>query len=227
MILFSILFIQNVFAMNLNPTPFPVFLKEGFSTILEFDEAPTQVVLGDQNLFQIEKLNRSIVLKPLVTYATTNMFVYFKGKNTRLFILTATEEAEPTYYRRFTELVAPAKGASVKSFSSQKYYRSAKVRQYIFDDKKDFLTLDIDISADSTETVRPDWSQVRLKYKSNFMKPSKLWSERREAQKDSKVKARFIFTKPNVPSGLREVFLVIPIKGSQRSFTVPISKRKS
>ena len=101
--LIAILFSQMAFAMNVGPTTFPVFLKEGFSSILEFEEAPTQVVLGDQNLFQIEKLNRSIIIKPLTAYATTNMFVYFKGKETKLFILTASEETEPTYYKKFLD----------------------------------------------------------------------------------------------------------------------------
>src|SRR5436853_130331 len=105
--LILLFFTQTVLAMNLNPTPFPVFLKEGFSSILEFEESPTQVVLGDQNLFQVEKLERSIVIKPLVTYATTNMFVYFKTKETRLFILSSSDDNEPTYFKKFTTLVPP------------------------------------------------------------------------------------------------------------------------
>src|SRR4051794_22875125 len=81
--------------------PFPVFLKSGFSTVLEFEEIPTRVVLGDAQSFQVEKLDKSIVIRTLAPYAVGNMFVYFRSKETQLFILSASEDAEPTYYKKF------------------------------------------------------------------------------------------------------------------------------
>lgn len=222
MILIALFLSQTALAMNVNPTPFPVFLKEGFSSILEFEEAPTQVVLGDQNLFQVEKLERAIVIKPLVPYATTNMFVYFKKKETRLFILTASEDNEPTYLKKFTSLVPPKPTTISTHQATRVYGRKAVVHKSIFDSKKDFLTVDFEISADDSAKITPDWDRIRLKHKDRFVSPSKLWSERREVQRDASIKARLVFTKPNIPFDLRDVSIVVPVKGSTKPFLVSL-----
>ncbi len=219
------LFLSHALASTLGPTTFPVFLKEGFSSILEFEEAPTQVVLGDQNLFQIEKLNRSIIIKPLTAYATTNMFVYFKSKETRLFILKASDDAEPTFYKKFSEIV-PKTLESPKTKVLRKFVKGATLADASFDKKKDFLTVEIELSADSDGKLLPIWDLIRLKHKDRSASPSKLWSERREVQRDSRIKARLIFTKPNIPADLSDVFVVIPIKGQPKALTLDL-RRKS
>ena len=211
---------------SISPTPFPVFLKEGFSSILEFEESPTQVVLGDQNLFQVEKLGRSIVIKPLIPYATTNMFVYFKTKETRLFILTASDDNEPTYFKKFTTVVPPKPVSSVKAVSIRSG-RSALVKNSSFDKKKDYLTVDFEISADSKSKIIPDWDRIRLKYKDRHIEPSKVWSERREVQRDSKIKARLIFTKPNIPLDLKGVSMMIPVKGETKALSANLKASRS
>lgn len=225
--LFTMFLSQMAFAMNIGPTPFPVFLKEGFSSILEFEEAPTQVVLGDKNLFQVEKLERSIVIKPLTSYASTNMFVYFKKKEARLFILTASEDNEPTYFKKFTSPTPSRSAAGPSKKVPRVYRRSAVVNKSAFDKKKDFLTVDFEISADSTAKINPDWDRIRLKHKDRYSTPSKLWSQRREVQRDSSIKARLIFTKPNIPYDLKDVSIVVPIKGSTKPFLVNLKANRS
>lgn len=223
---YILLFISQLsFAMN-PPTPFPVFLKAGFSSILEFEEAPSQVVLGDPSVFQIEKLNRSVVIKPLATYATTNMFVYFKTKETRLFILTASEDAEPTYFKKFTSLIPPA-SAEKKISPTLRFSRGARITHSSFDKKKDYLTVDLELSADSNSILLPNWNEIRMHFKDRFIKPSKVWSERQEVQRDSRLKARLIFTKPNVPLNNKETQIVIPLKDSGKSLTLKFNGSQS
>src|SRR3546814_6334164 len=82
---------------------FVFFFKQKTAYEMRISDWSSDVCSSDL-LFQLEKLNRSIVVKPLAEYATTNMFVYFKGKRARLFILNASEEAEPTYFKRFSDL---------------------------------------------------------------------------------------------------------------------------
>ncbi len=244
MFLLSFLIANAFAAFEPNPTPFPVFLKEGFSSILEFEETPSQVVLGDQNLFQVEKLKSSIVLKPLVPFATTNMFVYFRSKQTRLFILTAAEDVEPTYYRKFSntipELTVPAINEAVPTDKTQKALgnpaslvkhksTSKKKREVIitaakFDQKKDFLTLDLTVSADSNQKLSPAWDLVRLRNKEKVIGPSKLWSERREVQKDSSIKVRLIFMRPNLSTDLKDTRLIVPIKGSTQTLAAELKR---
>ena len=214
----TIVLAQVALAANATPTTFPVFLKEGFSSILEFEEAPSQVVLGDQNLFLVEKLNRSIVIKPLSPYATTNMFVYFKSKETKLFLLTASEEAEPTYYKKFDDEIKKSLDAG-KVAVPVKYSKGLHLKSSDYDSKKDYLTIDFIIAADSSGKLSPSWDLIRIKHKDRIVNPTKVWSERREAQRDSFVKARLIFTKPNIPADFKNVSIIVPIKGISKPFT--------
>jgi hypothetical protein len=225
MFFISVIMSQAIASTTLGPVAFPVFLKEGFSSILEFEEAPTKVVLGDQNLFQIENLDRSIVIKPLMAYAVTNMFVYFKSKETRLFVLSASDDAEPTYFKKFTS-IAPVVQRSKPPTAPKTLQFGARVKSAQFDAKKDYFTLDFEISADSSAKVSPNWDSIRLKYKDRTLGPSKIWSERREVQRDSSTRARLIFTKPNLPADLANVSVEIPLKGSTRSLVLDLGKAK-
>lgn len=222
MALISLLLTQVAFAMSMGPTPFPVFLKEGFSSILEFEEAPTKVVLGDQNLFQVERLDHSIVIKPVTAYATTNMFVYFKNKETRLFILSAAEDNQPTYFKKFTSILLPKNTEQVVGHSVQRS-KGVSVRNASSDSKKDYLTVDFSVRADSSAKLIPDWNNVRLKYKDRYITPSKIWSARREVQRNAIVSARAIFTKPNVPSESKELSIVVPLTGSTITLTAALN----
>jgi hypothetical protein len=208
-------------ASEIPPTPYPVFLRAGYSSILEFDTTPTRVVLGDSQSFQVERLERSIVIKTLVPYASSNLFVYFKATATRLFVLTASEDALPTYYRKFeapTPPKAPSPGVSMRTH----FTRGARLRSARFDREKDYLTIEAEVSADSIAVVRPNWPLVRLRDGTRTLAPLQLWSERKDVQKDSKVRCRFIFAKPNVRRALTGTVLVIPLEGDSRTLTLSL-----
>lgn len=220
--LLILVFVSNqtiAFAAALPPTPFPVFLKSGYSTILEFDEQPSRVVLGDTQSFQVERLEKSLVVKTLTNYASSNMFVYFKDQDTRLFVLTASEDAEPTYFKRFEveKILVKQDYAPSSAKGSTSNRQTTRIVSAQFDNKKDYLTIEVMLAADSKALVKPNWPLVRLVNKGTAIAPFKLWAERRDVQKDSAVKARFIFAKPNLPRDLDGVSLVIPVQGENRS----------
>ena len=54
----------------------------GFCTVLEFSEKPIMVTVGDNSLLQIEvpKNSKNVVVKPLETRGTTNLFVFTKDR---------------------------------------------------------------------------------------------------------------------------------------------------
>lgn len=210
-------------ASSIPPAPFPVFLKAGFSSILEFEEAPSRVVLGDSQNFQVERLEKSLVVKTLSSYAASNMFVYFKEQEPRLFVLTASEDAEPTYYKKFEEIrmpPPPKKELVSNGFTPKQNSKVSRILQASFDVKKDYLTIESLIAADSRTAVRPNWNLVRLTYNGKAIAPFKLWAERKDVQKDATVKARFIFAKPNLSRDLSGVALVIPLLGEVRSISL-------
>lgn len=225
---FAVLFLSSTLSdassdLAAHPVPFPVFLKIGFSSILEFDEAPTRVVLGDSQTFQVERLERSLVLRTLVAYATSNMFVYFKTATPRLFVLTASEDAEPTYFKNLETPKEPApprpvaRRGSIQSKSGVSQIISAK-----FDARKDYLTVEVRIAADSAHLLRPNWNLVRLRHLTTIQAPAKLWAERKDVQKDSTIRARFIFAKPNVPRDLSDSLLIVPIEGQLTPLTLTL-----
>ena len=228
-IIWPVFTITPTFASQVPPSAFPIFLKAGFSSVLEFDETPIRVVLGDGQSFQVEKVDRSLVIRTLAAYAASNMFVYFKGEDPRLFVLTASEDANPTYYKKF-EKDAPLKPVQKVPTSiphlifktEPKIGYTVRVLRADFDTKKDYLTLDCELSSQSKELLKPVWNLVRMTYKSKALTPVKLWSERQNVQKDSHVKFRLIFTKPNVPRDLKGVNLVIPLLGQASAISVSI-----
>lgn len=194
--------------------PFPVFLKAGFSSVLEFDEIPSRIVLGDAQKFQVEKLDHSLVIKTLTPFAATNMFVYFHDVPPRLFVLTASEDAQPTFYKSFTEPPAPPKKTMRVTPTASQGEKGGRLLSAKFDAKKDYLTVDCVVQADSSSLLRPSWSLVRLIYSGTPIAPLKVWAERKDVQKNAAVRARFIFAKPNIPRDLAGTSLVIPLEGS-------------
>jgi len=196
------------------PAPFPVFLKAGFSSVLEFEETPTRIVLGDAQKFQVEKLEHSLVIKTLVPFAATNMFVYFRELEPRLFVLTASEDAQPTFYKSFAAPPAPPKVATITAPPVRSLPRNGRVLSAKFDPKKDYLTIDFALHAEAVGVLRPKWTLARLMFGGTAIAPIKLWADRKEVQKNAEVRARVIFAKPNVPRSLDGVSMVIPLEGS-------------
>lgn len=157
----SLLLFSTAYASNTLLVPFPVFLKLGFSSILEFDSPPTRIVLGDATSFQVERLESSLVVRTLITAGVSNMFVYLKTGEVKLFTLTASDETVPTHLSVFkkTPVAVPNATTSSPAFS---YKKGAKLVSAIFDTKKDFLTVEIVLSADSKESISPRWDWVEL-----------------------------------------------------------------
>lgn len=200
------------------PLSTPVFLKFGFSTIVEFEEAPTEVVIGNSQLFQIEQLRKSIVLRPLMKTATTNVFVYFKKASPRLLVLTASNDVKPTYYKLIRESNLPKVPTQPKAAlplnKNQTSTVGLRVGRIEFRAPHDYLTVDVTITANSSREISPRWDLARLNSRDRHFTPSKVWSARRTVPRDSTIKARFIFSKPDIPGNLSGVSLQLPQEGS-------------
>ena len=71
----------------------------GYSTMLQFDVRPSQVILGDQDAFKAEYVGSSIAIKPTVSGVSTNLFVLTEYDKFN-FRLTAGRGFEPDYIIR-------------------------------------------------------------------------------------------------------------------------------
>lgn len=211
-------------SITVNTQPLPIFLKAGFSSVIEFDEVPIRVVVGDTQAFQVERVEHSLVVRTLAPYAVTNLFVYFKKSAPKLYILTASEDAEPSYLIKVQTNEIPKSTEPSSPMARFPTRAGVQILRQEFDSKKDYLTLGFQISADSSEPLKPNWDRVRLRFGKNVLTPTKLWAERKDVQRDSRVNARLIFSKPNLPRDLSEATLVIPLQGKVEALSVPLGK---
>lgn len=209
-------------SVNMGTQPLPIFLKAGFSSVIEFDEPPIRVVLGDTQLFQVERVERSLVVRTLAPYAVTNLFVYFREASPKLFVLTASEDAEPSYLLKIVTKELPKLTKAAPVFERSIKMAGVRILRQEFDSKKDYLTLGFQIAADSSEPLKPNWDLVRLRFGKNILTPSKLWAERKDVQRDSRVNARLVFAKPNLPRDLTEVSLVVPLQGKANALSTSL-----
>jgi len=211
--LLSLLLFSAAYASEQPLIPYPIFLKLGFSSILEFDSNPTKVVLGDSSNFQVEKLDGSLVVRTLTPNGVSNMFVYLKSGEVKVFTLTASDDATPTHFSLFKKTAPPSALPTNKETHAFSYKKGTKLLLAKFDNKKDFLTVEISMTADSQESISPRWDWVELHHKMEVFKAKTIWAERQVVQKDSTIKARFVFLRPNISKNFAESYLQIPIKG--------------
>lgn len=204
--------------------PFPLFLKTGFSSVIEFNAIPSQVVLGDTKSFQVERLNKSLAIRSNTSEATSNLFVYFNNQEPYIFTLTSSDEAEPTFYKKF-DFPDVQKKSNPQVTIPIKKVATTRVLSAVFDRKKDALNIEIILAAPSKSKVSPEWEKTRLKVGKQEIKPNELWSEREVVQKDSSVKARFQFLKPDIPRNLGQSILNLYTKESKKPIQLKVIAR--
>lgn len=201
----------------------PVFLKLGFSSVIEFNIEPEKIIIGDSQNFQVEKTNKSLVIRCLRPYASSNLFVYFKKHPTQIYSLTADEEAIPTLLKKIvlTDSVLKTESNSTtvtktSDIKIKKYTDRLILKKTEFSRAKNYLTIDFFITASSDNKLLPNWKKIILKCGKTELPTYKTWGERQEIQKDTEIKARVIFLRPNIGSSLSssKCVLVVPLKNA-------------
>lgn len=219
---------------NIN-LPQPLFLKLGFSSVIEFPAVPERIVVGDSQSFQVEKLNKSLVVRTLVAYASSNLFVYFKNESPQIFTLTASEDTVPSTYKKveFFKLKEPGDQTSKTGLSNQispkpvlkSFKEGLKLTKSSFDKSKDYLTIDFKVTAGES-LVKPKWDLIRLSCKDKKIVAYKIWSARREIQKDSEVRARLIYLRPEIGANLKSCYIIVPLAGRSDSLRIDLGGHK-
>lgn len=203
----------------------PIFLKPGFSSVIEFETTPTQVVIGDNSSFQVEKLRKSIVVRPLVDETTTNMLVYFSRSKPMLFILNSSQDSNPTLYRKIASPTKQVKRkVQTKKTKKKRYRRRTFIRKIDFDSKGDRLSITLGMSADWRMPIKPIWKSIKIRTRSKMLVPSKIWSQRKVVQPDSEVFSQFIFIRPGISKSLKDCHIIIPLVGYKKPLILALSK---
>lgn len=71
----------------------------GYSTLLQFDARPSQVIVGDQDSFKVEYAGNSIAVKPMISGVSTNLFIVTEYDKFN-FRITSGQGFEPDYIIR-------------------------------------------------------------------------------------------------------------------------------
>lgn len=228
-------FLNSAFATENINLPQPLFLKLGFSSVVEFTEMPERIVIGDTQNFQIEKLNKSLVVRTLVAYATSNLFVYFKNESPQIFTLTASEDAIPSTYKKIEFFKAKVSSSKTDSFEPVNQTKAVskikslnegiRLSKSSFDKSKDYLTIDFKIAAGES-VLKPKWDLIRLSCKDKKIVAYKIWSARREVQKDSEIRARLIYLRPEVGANLKSCYIIVPLSDRSDSMRLELGGKK-
>lgn len=65
----------------------------GIATIIQVPDRPNSVVVGDQNAFKVEYLDRAITIKPLHSSAKSNLYIYTDWKRFNVQLVTGAQTA--------------------------------------------------------------------------------------------------------------------------------------
>ncbi len=123
----------------------PVRLAIGYSTLIQFDSRPTQVIVGDQDSFKVEHVGNSVAIKPLASGGSTNLFIanQFERFN---FSLTSGRGFEPDYIlkvkRKRDDAEAGSTSLKVKSINREGIQKGMRVKLLtITTTKNDFAVI--------------------------------------------------------------------------------------
>lgn len=65
----------------------------GIATIIQVPDRPNSVVVGDQDAFKVEYLDQAITIKPLMSGAKSNLYVYTDYKRFNVELISGTEDS--------------------------------------------------------------------------------------------------------------------------------------
>jgi type IV secretory pathway VirB9-like protein len=82
----------------------------GVATLIQLPERPNSAVIGDQDSFKVEYLDKGITLKPLHGFAKSNLYLYTDSKRFNLQLVTGPI-AQADYVINLEEKTNPKRGA--------------------------------------------------------------------------------------------------------------------
>lgn len=71
----------------------PVHTAVGIATIIQVPDRPNSVVMGDQDSFKVEYLDKAVTVKPLHAQAKSNLYLYTDLKRFNVQLITGSQSA--------------------------------------------------------------------------------------------------------------------------------------
>jgi len=90
----------------------PVQTAVGIATIIQLPDRPNSVVIGDQDSFKVEYLDKAITIKPLHSQAKSNLYLYTDWKRYNVQLISGAQAAADYVVYLEPKKDAPKIGAS-------------------------------------------------------------------------------------------------------------------
>lgn len=132
----------------------------GIATLIQLPERPNSVVLGDQDSFKVEYLDKAITVKPLHSQARSNLYLYTDWKRYNVQLVTGTQNAADyvVYLDNKREEPVSASPLRWKSFrgkiTSTPFTLETKRATSTNDGS---VLLEFNVSAIADQQFRPEW----------------------------------------------------------------------
>lgn len=134
----------------------------GIATIIQVPDSPNSVVVGNQNAFKVEYLERAITIKPLSFGAKSNLYIYTDWKRYNVQLVAGPEATAEyiVYLENPKRKVERGKAAGVvwTSFKNQLRNDGLTFEVNRLGRTKDgVLLIEFTLRSKKKETLRPEW----------------------------------------------------------------------
>lgn len=136
----------------------------GIATIIQVPDRPNSVVVGDQNSFKVEYLDQAITIKPLVSGAKSNLYIYTDWRRFNVELVTGPQAvSDYVVYldiAKASPQVAKKKKSSIKWTDFKNHLRNDSLYlnvSRIGRANDGILLVEFTVTSKRKETFKPEW----------------------------------------------------------------------
>lgn len=126
------------------------------ATIIQVPDKPNSLVVGDQNSFKVEYLDRAITIKPLHSRARSNLFIYTDSRRFNVQLVTEGEAAAD--YVVYLENVRKPPVAEARATLTERLTNGSLTIEMVRGRRAgSVVSLEFRIKSASRDVFKPEW----------------------------------------------------------------------
>lgn len=133
----------------------------GIATIIQVPDSPNSVVVGDQSAFKVEYLDQAITIKPLVSGAKSNLYIYTEWKRYNVQLVTGSSlNADYVVYLQSSKKGSPGSESKITWRNTKYHLQNDRVKlevQRLGADRKGVLLVEFSLKSDQRVDINPEW----------------------------------------------------------------------
>ncbi|HLE12944.1 MAG: hypothetical protein A2504_13060 [Bdellovibrionales bacterium RIFOXYD12_FULL_39_22] len=131
----------------------------GIATIVQVPDSPNSVVVGDQSAFKVEYLDKAITIKPLVSGAKSNLYIYTEWKRYNVQLITGAEvRADYVVYLKHPKKKEDGSVIAWRSISKKLTNDDISLEvTRVGNTSGKFLFLEFQIISKQNRPIKPEW----------------------------------------------------------------------